>query len=131
MVIENSVLMLKKKFEIMLFINNSKFEKKKNNLINRKRAAMYTKTVNAFMDNISIAASEAPSDYDARKVIKYGNPYQAAWGIFSEYCNNSTIHGIRYLGEQKRPCLERYVMFFFFFFILCMLKNNFKICSKK
>lgn len=73
----------------------------------RKRAALYTKTASAFLDTTSLANSEAEIEYDSRKQIKYGNTYQAAWGIFSEYCDNTTIHGIKYLGEQKRPILER------------------------
>lgn len=73
----------------------------------RKRAALYTKTASAFLDTTSLANSEAEIEYDSRKQIKYGNSYQAAWGIFSEYCDNTTIHGIKYLGEQKRPILER------------------------
>lgn len=32
---------------------------------------------------------------------------EAAWGIVREYANNSTVHGIRYLAEQKRPVTER------------------------
>lgn len=42
-----------------------------------------------------------------RRRIKYGAPAQAAWGLFSEYANNSTIHGVRYLGEKRRPFAER------------------------
>lgn len=75
----------------------------------RKRAALYTKTASAFLDTTSLANSEAEIEYDSRKQIKYGNTYQAAWGIFSEYCDNTTIHGIKYLGEQKRPILERWI----------------------
>ncbi|XP_055911783.1 pickpocket protein 28 [Eupeodes corollae] len=71
-----------------------------------KRAAIYTRAVNAFRDTISIN-SDVGSEFDTRKQIKYGTKYQAAWGIFTEYCDNSTIHGIRYMGEMKRPILER------------------------
>ncbi|KAL5289998.1 hypothetical protein ACFFRR_009784 [Megaselia abdita] len=81
-----------------------------------KRAALYTKTASAFLDTTSLANSEAEIEYDSRKQIKYGNAYQAAWGIFSEYCDNTTIHGIKYLGEQKRPILER--LFWILVFIL-------------
>ncbi|XP_055382467.1 pickpocket protein 28-like [Condylostylus longicornis] len=86
-----------------------------------KKAALMTKTLNAFKDNVSIAPSEAPSEFDTRKIIKYGTTYQAAWGIFSEYCSNSTIHGVRYLGESKRPWLERlfWVFVFAFSIYLC------------
>lgn len=82
---------------------------------------MYTKAVNAFLDSASLAASEAPSDFDTRKKIMYGSAYQAAWGIFSEYCNNSTIHGIKYLGEEKRPILERYEEVFVLDYLLFLL----------
>lgn len=67
---------------------------------------MYNKTMHAFMENTSMAPSDAASELDNRKKIKYGNAAQAAWGIISEYFNYSTIHGLRYLGE-KRPFLEK------------------------
>ena len=69
-----------------------------------KRAALMAKTVTAFKETID---DESDEDVDTKQQIKYGNKSQAAWAIFSEYCDNSTIHGIKYLGEQKRPCLER------------------------
>lgn len=29
-------------------------------------------------------------------------------GLFSQYCANSTIHGVHYLGDPSRHWLERY-----------------------
>lgn len=31
----------------------------------------------------------------------------AAWGLFSDFSNNSTVHGVKYLGERKRHWVER------------------------
>lgn len=64
------------------------------------------KTITAFKETVDVDSGD---DVDTKQQIKYGKPSQAAWAIFSEYCDNSTIHGIKYLGEQKRPCLERYL----------------------
>jgi acid-sensing ion channel, other len=44
---------------------------------------------------------------ELRKRIKSGSRLQAAWGLFSEYSNSSTIHGIKYLGERRRSWVER------------------------
>lgn len=44
---------------------------------------------------------------EPRHQIKYGRPLQAIWGLFSEYANNSSIHGVRYMGENHRPWVER------------------------
>ncbi|XP_055840713.1 pickpocket protein 28-like [Episyrphus balteatus] len=41
------------------------------------------------------------------KRIKYGTPFQAFKGIFFDYFNESSIHGFKYVGEQKRSALER------------------------
>ncbi|XP_037814491.1 pickpocket protein 28 [Lucilia sericata] len=83
-----------------------------------KRAALMAKTITAFKETIDVDSDE---DVDTKQQIKYGKPSQAAWAIFSEYCDNSTIHGIKYLGEQKRPCLERlfWIMVFVFSIYLC------------
>lgn len=72
----------------------------------RQRAALMAKTITAFKETIDVDSDE---DIDNKQQIKYGKPSQAAWAIFSEYCDNSTIHGIKYLGEQKRPVWERYI----------------------
>lgn len=76
-----------------------------------KRAALMAKTVSAFKETID---DDSDEDVDTKQQIKYGNSTQAAWAIFSEYCDNSTIHGIKYLGEQKRPCLERLFILLFY-----------------
>ncbi|XP_065361239.1 pickpocket protein 28 [Calliphora vicina] len=83
-----------------------------------KRAALMAKTITAFKETIDVDSDE---DVDTKQQIKYGKPSQAAWAIFSEYCDNSTIHGIKYLGEQKRPWLERlfWIMVFVCSIYLC------------
>lgn len=58
-------------------------------------------------DTTSIAPSEVGTEVDVRRQIKYGKPAQAAWAIFSEFSGNSSIHGVRYLGEKRRPFAER------------------------
>ncbi|KAL9905474.1 pickpocket protein 28 [Glossina fuscipes] len=70
-----------------------------------KRAALMTKTITAFKETISIDSDN--DDVDTKQQIKYGKPSQAAWAILSEYCDHSTIHGMKYLGEHKRPWWER------------------------
>lgn len=32
------------------------------------------------------------------------------WSFITEYCESSTIHGVRYLGEFDRPKFERYII---------------------
>ncbi|XP_073843681.1 pickpocket 26 [Musca autumnalis] len=83
-----------------------------------QRAALMAKTITAFKETIDVDSDE---DVDNKQQIKYGKPSQAAWAIFSEYCDNSTIHGIKYLGEQKRPVWERvfWIMVFVFSIYLC------------
>ncbi|XP_055848925.1 pickpocket protein 28-like [Episyrphus balteatus] len=56
--------------------------------------------------------------YDSRsnadsigKRIKYGTPYQAFKGIFIDYLKESSIHGFKYVGEQKRSTVERIIWF--------------------
>lgn len=58
-------------------------------------------------DAISMGPSEAPTEAEARKRIKHGGACQAAQGIFTEYCHNSTVHGMKYLGERRRTPIER------------------------
>jgi hypothetical protein len=31
----------------------------------------------------------------------------AAWGMWEDFTNNSTVHGVKYLGEKKRHWSER------------------------
>lgn len=32
----------------------------------------------------------------------------AAWGLFADFSNNSTVHGVKYLGERRRHWTERF-----------------------
>ena len=57
---------------------------------------------------ISIAIiSDAGSKFEKQKKIKYGGPLAAIWGMFADFTNNSTVHGVRYLGERRRHWSER------------------------
>lgn len=69
----------------------------------------------------SVAPSETGTEIELRHNIKYGRPVQACWGLFSDYCNNSTIHGMKYMGERRRPWAERlwWVIAFSFSIYLC------------
>ncbi|XP_055708837.1 pickpocket protein 28-like [Phlebotomus papatasi] len=51
--------------------------------------------------------SDSPTEKEVRQKIRSGRFRTAIWGFFSDYCNNSTIHGVRYLGEKRRPWTER------------------------
>lgn len=51
--------------------------------------------------------SETGTEMEVRKRIRFGKPVEAACGLFAEYCSNSTIHGVRYLGDRKRHWSER------------------------
>ncbi|XP_055693357.1 pickpocket protein 28-like [Lutzomyia longipalpis] len=53
------------------------------------------------------AVSESPTEKELGQRIKHGNCRTALWGFFSDYCYNSTIHGVKYLGERRRPWIER------------------------
>lgn len=58
-------------------------------------------------DAPSITPSEVPTENSARRRIKYGGPLKAAHGLFVEYCQNTSVHGLQYLGERKRTFVER------------------------
>ena len=51
--------------------------------------------------------SDNESEQGLRKHIKYGSRKVAAWALFSEYSENSTLHGVKYLGEKKIHWAER------------------------
>ncbi|XP_036336958.1 pickpocket protein 28 [Rhagoletis pomonella] len=70
-----------------------------------KRAALMAK--NAASSKENIADDSDAEDVDTKQQIQYGNTCQATCGILKEYCDYSTIHGFRYLGEIKRPRWER------------------------
>ncbi|EDW17776.1 pickpocket protein 28 [Drosophila mojavensis] len=69
-----------------------------------KRAALMAKSASACRETNS---DDSEDEVDTKRQIKYGSGFQAAKAIIHEYCDYSTIHGIRYLGEKKRPWLER------------------------
>ena len=54
-----------------------------------------------------ITISDAGSEFERKKKIKYGGPLAAAWGMFADFTSNSTVHGVKYLGERRRHWSER------------------------
>lgn len=50
--------------------------------------------------------SEPTRRQSRRKSIKISN--RKMNNYFSEYCDNTSIHGFKYLGEQDRSCIEKY-----------------------
>lgn len=54
-----------------------------------------------------LTISDAGSDFELKKNIKYGKPLAAIWGMWEDFTNNSTVHGVKYLGEKKRHWSER------------------------
>ncbi|XP_068142436.1 pickpocket protein 28 [Drosophila tropicalis] len=85
-----------------------------------KRAALMSRTASAFRETIS---DDSEEEVDTKQQIKYGSGFQAAKAIVHEYCDYTTIHGIRYLGEKKRPILER-------LFWICVLIVSIVTCCK-
>ena len=35
------------------------------------------------------------------------NSTVAIWGMFADFTSNSTVHGVKYLGERRRHWSER------------------------
>ncbi|KAH8375195.1 hypothetical protein KR200_002252 [Drosophila serrata] len=85
-----------------------------------KRAALMARMAPAFRETVS---DDSEDEVDTKKQIKYGSGFQAAKAIIHEYCDYTTIHGIRYLGEKKRPFLER-------LFWICVLLLSVFTCVK-
>lgn len=81
-----------------------------------KRAALMAKSASASRD---INSDDSEDEVDTKQQIKYGSGFQAAKAIIHEYCDYSTIHGIRYLGEKKRPWLERLFWVSVFLLSIC------------
>lgn len=79
-----------------------------------KRAALMAKSASR-----DINSDDSEEEVDTKQQIKYGSGFQAAKAIIHEYCDYSTIHGIRYLGEKKRPCLERLFWVSVFLLSIC------------
>lgn len=51
-------------------------------------------------------ASE-PEDKPKRRHPTFGQNLKE---YFTEYCNNTGIHGFKYIGEQERTIFERYLL---------------------
>jgi acid-sensing ion channel, other len=78
------------------------------------------------MDNLKVEETKDPrrlsnysisnvSECETKRNIKYGGPLTAAWGLFSDFANNSTVHGVKYLGERRRHWAERFFWIVAFF----------------
>lgn len=70
-----------------------------------------------------MTVSDAGSEFNPRRKIKYGGPWAAAWGMFVEFSSNSTVHGVKYLGERRRHWVERsfWIIAFFVSVIGCSI----------
>lgn len=58
-------------------------------------------------DASSMAPSDAASEVDVKKRIKSKSTIKSVQGMVIEYCQNTSVHGLQYLGEAKRPIIER------------------------
>lgn len=59
-------------------------------------------------DNMVLTSTEEMQALKARHKKHRINKKKVS-NYFTEYCNATSIHGFRYLGEQDRSCLEKYV----------------------
>ncbi|KAF2887320.1 hypothetical protein ILUMI_18853 [Ignelater luminosus] len=50
-------------------------------------------------------------DGEVKPKLKYPSFGKNLTEYFSEYSDNTSIHGVRYLGEKKRSIIERYFVF--------------------
>jgi acid-sensing ion channel, other len=62
-------------------------------------------------------------EFERKQKMKYGGPLQAAWALFSDFTNNSTVHGVKYLGERRRHWAERvfWIIAFFISVVGCSI----------
>ncbi|XP_055382438.1 pickpocket protein 28-like [Condylostylus longicornis] len=76
-----------------------------------------------------------PKEFRTRKLIKYSEKNKAIKAIFQEYCDNSTIHGVRYLSEERRPIWEKIFWIFVFsmsiYFCINLILNIYKKWDEK
>lgn len=66
------------------------------------------------------------SESGTKARIKYGGPLAAAWGLFADFSNNSTVHGVKYLGEKRRHWVERafWIIAFIVSLVGCLILIN-------
>lgn len=69
-----------------------------------------TMVARSVSDASSMAPSEAPSEFELRKRIKSSSAFKSVQGMVMEYCKNTSVHGLQYLGERRRPFIERQVV---------------------
>lgn len=53
--------------------------------------------------------------------------YQSIVQYLEEYCDSSSIHGIRYMGEKRRSWTERYFFKYFSSFVICFSFFRFRL----
>lgn len=71
-------------------------------LCHRKKGAVNTMAANIFLNSAAVTLDQ--SEIDNRNLSE---AHQTVRELFSEYCDNTTIHGVKYLAERKRPFRER------------------------
>ena len=54
------------------------------------------------------SSSDNESEQGSWKNVRCGRRSLIAWALFSEYSENSTLHGVKYLGEKKLHWSERF-----------------------
>lgn len=67
--------------------------------------------------------SDIPSEAVIESRIIYGRKRHALYGVFMEYSKKTSIHGIHYLCQQRRPLYERiyWVIFFITAIATCFI----------
>lgn len=54
-----------------------------------------------------ITTSDVNSEAEIRKKMGHGDIFTATWAFFVDFARNSSVHGVRYLGEGRRHWSER------------------------
>lgn len=68
-----------------------------------------TEAKRSISDASSMAPSEAPSEVEVHQRITSESTIKSIQGMVIEYCKNTSVHGLQYLGERKRPFIEKYL----------------------
>lgn len=66
-----------------------------------------------------LTVSDANSDIDTRKKMRSRNLLVAAAAFFADFSRNSSVHGVKYIGERRRHWSER--MFWVIAFLISFL----------
>lgn len=65
---------------------------------NRTRRSLNSRSIGTFLDSVTTGKEK---EDDNRKA------FPAVRGLVLEYCDTTTVHGVKYLVQRKRPFLER------------------------